>query len=74
MAKEQGREIARPEKEEFRKKGGKAVGDQDSTVEGHLSKAAGNSQATTGADPKEIRPKLRRTAKELQEAPAKTKA
>jgi hypothetical protein len=63
VAKEQGYDIARREKSEFRKKGGRAVGGKDSEVEGHLSNIAGSTQETFGGDATEIRPKLEETAK-----------
>jgi hypothetical protein len=50
MAKEQGSEAARTEKKEFRKKGGAAVGEIDSVVDGHLSGIAGSTQETYGGD------------------------
>jgi uncharacterized protein YjbJ (UPF0337 family) len=63
VAKEQGYDTARREKAEFRKKGGKAVGDKDSTVEGHLSNIAGNTQDAFGGEAEEVRPKLEEAAK-----------
>jgi hypothetical protein len=63
MAKEQGSEAARTEKKEFRKKGGAAVGDIDSVVDGHLAGIAGSTQETYGGRPADVRPKLHAAAK-----------
>jgi hypothetical protein len=63
MAKEQGSEAARTEKKEFRKKGGAAVGEIDSVVDGHLAGIAGTSQETYGGRPADVRPKLNDAAK-----------
>jgi hypothetical protein len=63
MAKEQGRDAARTEKKEFRKKGGAAVGDIDSVVDGHLAGVAGSTQETYGGRPADVRPKLDEAAK-----------
>ena len=63
MAKEQGSEAARTEKKEFRRKGGVAVGDSDSVVDGHLAGIAGSSQKTYGGRPADVRPKLDAAAK-----------
>jgi hypothetical protein len=60
---EQGRKAARDEKQEFREKGGAAVGVKDSVVEGHLAGIAGNTQDTYGGQPKDVRPKLDEAAK-----------
>jgi hypothetical protein len=63
MAKEQGSKAARTEKKEFRKKGGAAVGDIDSIVDGHLAGIAGSTQETYGGQPTDVRPKLNEGAK-----------
>jgi uncharacterized protein YjbJ (UPF0337 family) len=63
VAKERDHQIARQEKGEFRKKGGKAVGTDDSVVDGHLSGIAGSTQETYGGDAKDVRPKLEEKAK-----------
>jgi hypothetical protein len=63
MAKEQGSDAARTEKKEFRKKGGAAVGDIDSVVDGHLAGIAGNTQQTYGGRRADVRPKLDEAAK-----------
>jgi hypothetical protein len=63
MAREQGSDAALTEKREFRKKGGKAVGSEDSVVDGHLSGIAGHTQETYGGRPRDVRPKLDDAAK-----------
>ena len=63
MAKEQGSEAARTEKKEFRERGGAAVGDIDSVVDGHLAGIAGSTQETYGGRPADVRPKLNDAAK-----------
>jgi hypothetical protein len=73
MTKERERDVADQEKTEFRKKGGAAVGDQDSVVDGHLSEAAGASQEARGGDKRDIRPRLEEKAKALDQAASKPK-
>jgi uncharacterized protein YjbJ (UPF0337 family) len=73
MAKDRDHEVAKQEKAEFRKKGGAAVGDKDSAVDGHLSEAAGASQESRGGDKHEVRPRLEETAKALEESAGKPK-
>lgn len=58
-------EIADREKQEFRRKGGRAVGKTDSVVDGHLSGAAGSTQEARGGRPGDVRPRLGEHAKEL---------
>jgi hypothetical protein len=60
-------EVADREKEEFRRKGGAAVGNTDSVVDGHLSGAAGNTQEARGGESGDVRPRLSEHAKELSE-------
>ena len=63
MGKQQGSDAAKTEVAEFRKKGGKAVGDKDSVVDGHLSGIAGSTQENFGGERKGVRPKLEERAK-----------
>jgi hypothetical protein len=72
MAKERD-DTAKQEKQEFRRKGDKAVGDKDSVVEGHLSGAAGATQEPRGGKPEDVRPELEERAKELTDDAGKDK-
>src|SRR6185437_16927144 len=64
---DRGYETAARETQEFRKRGGRAVGGTDSVVEGHLSAAAGSTQEARGGSAGDVRPRLHEHAKELAE-------
>ena len=65
MTKTRGDDPVRDMKDEFREKGGKAVGEKESVVEGQLDDMAGTTQDAYGADKPAgtIRDKIEDTAR-----------